>query len=81
MTGIGITARVLEIKWIARNPNYPAEPKFIGELTTSTDESQWFVSDQQLSTELEQIRVVGRMVNRGGGQMMHISEVFKDDAD
>lgn len=80
MTGIGITALVTEIKWVARNPNYPAEPKFIGELTTSTDKNQWFVSDQQVSTELEQIHVVGRMVERGGGQAIHISEVFDNDA-
>ena len=80
MTGIGVTALVPEIKWVARNPNYPAEPKFIGELTTSTGEDQWFVSDRRISTELEQIRVIGRLVKTGGGQAMHISEVFDDDA-
>jgi len=78
-TGIGVTARVPQINWIAENPDYPAKPKFIGELTTSTGEVQRFATDRPIPTEVEQIRVVGRIVETGGGQLIHISEVFKYD--
>ena len=79
LTGIGVTARVPQINWIVENHNYPAEPKFIGELTTSTGKNQEFVTDRPISTEVEQIRVVGRIVEVGGGQLIHISEVLKYD--
>jgi hypothetical protein len=78
-TGIGITARVPEIKWTAKNPDYPAEPKFIGELVTSTGESQWFVSDHEIGPDLRQVRVIGRMVDTEQGRVIQITEVFDSE--
>mgnify|MGYP000754850128 CR=1 FL=1 len=75
-TGIGVTAHVPEVRWVVENPNYPAEPKYVGELVTSTGEEQRFVSDCAVGPELEELRIVGRLVDTQEGRLIQITEVF-----
>lgn len=60
-TGLGIVAKVA-VQWVVENDSYPGEPRYVGELETSTGNEYSFAADIPLEPEEGGQKIVGRLV-------------------
>lgn len=60
-TGIGVIADV-RVMWVVENASYPGEPRYVGQLRTTTGESYRFTADVSVTPQETGQTIVGRLI-------------------